>query len=337
MHFLFFFDNSGKPYTAIHKSFINALSHNHQISCFEFLGHTSSRFLNKIIWKIDILKKYFNRRVNKKFKKKVASEKPDVLFIIKGNAIKSETLKKIRQHYPHLVLINYNPDSPFNTNSSEKEVEKSIALYDIYCTYSHQLVNQISNAGCKQVLYSPFAVDNKLIYPVKNEKYLYDISFIGNGDVDRQQKVVNLFANSSLSLNVFGKTWKKKPYLNLYTQRNGIEFLKTISQSKININLLRKQNEGSVNMRTFEIPAAGGFMFHEQSEEAMYFFKPDKEAVYFSSKAEFNDKAKFYLKNESIRLKILENGYNKSQLYEFSYKCRMKEVEKYLGDYSINK
>lgn len=326
MHFLFFFDNSGKPYTAIHKSFINALSNDHKISCFEFSGHTPNAFFNKIIWKIDILKKYFNKRVNKKFQRKVDLEKPEILFIIKGNAITSETLKTIREQYPHLVLINYNPDSPFNTSSSEKEVEKSIALYDIYCTYSHQLVNQISNAGCKQVVYSPFAVDDKLIYPLKHEKYLYNISFIGNGDIDRQQKVINLFENSFLSLNVFGNTWNKKSYLNLYSQRNGIEFLKTISQSKININLLRKQNEGSVNMRTFEIPAAGGFMMHEYSEEAMEFFAPDKEAVYFISKDDFEDKAKFYLENEASRLKILENGYQKTKLYEFSYRSRMNEI-----------
>ena len=97
--------------------------------------------------------------------------------------------------------------------------------------------------------------------------------------------------------------------------------------SKINLNVLRTQNKGSHNMRTFDIPACGGFMLHEYSDEVVDFFEPGKEMDTFKSAEECLDKIQYYLKNESVREKIALNGYNKVINSDFNYLSNIHSIE----------
>jgi spore maturation protein CgeB len=82
---------------------------------------------------------------------------------------------------------------------------------------------------------------------------------------------------------------------------------------------LRKQNKDSINMRTFEIPAAGGFMFHEVSSEAKHFFTPNEEVVYFSNVQELVNLCQVYLNDEVSRKKLIANSTKKINQGIYSY------------------
>ena len=71
------------------------------------------------------------------------------------------------------------------------------------------------------------------------------------------------------------------------------------------MNVLRLQNKGSHNMRTFEIPASGGFMLQERSNEVLEFFEEGKEIECFSSVKELKDKINFSDEKNIIFLKEL--------------------------------
>ena len=91
----------------------------------------------------------------------------------------------------------------------------------------------------------------------------------------------------------------------------GKDYVKVCKASKIILNFLRKQNLGSHNMRTFEVPGCGGFLLTLRSEEQLEFFEEEKEIACFSTLEELQDKIKFYLPREELRHKIAEAAHMK--------------------------
>ena len=81
-------------------------------------------------------------------------------------------------------------------------------------------------------------------------------------------------------------------------------------------------------MRTFEIPACGGFMLHERSAEALGFFEEGKEAEFFGSEGELKDKIGFYLKNETLRMNIAKAGYQRCLKSGYLYTDRARQILK---------
>lgn len=63
-----------------------------------------------------------------------------------------------------------------------------------------------------------------------------------------------------------------------------------------------------LHLRTFEIPMCGGLQFTAYVDELASYFEADKEIVFYSSKEEYIDKAKFYLRedNSALRRKMKE-------------------------------
>jgi spore maturation protein CgeB len=80
--------------------------------------------------------------------------------------------------------------------------------------------------------------------------------------------------------------------------------------------------------RTYEIPACGGFMLHERSDELAKFFEEGKEVACFESSAEVAEKIHYYLRHEDERKAIAQAGYNRC-VPAYSYDNRMSEIVRY--------
>ena len=109
--------------------------------------------------------------------------------------------------------------------------------------------------------------------------------------------------------------------------------LKCLTQSKININILRLQNKDSTNMRTFEIPAARSLMFHERSKEAQEIFKEDEEVIFFDNAKDLVEKANRIINNNSLRDDILNKGYLAATSSENLYSSRVESILNTLKSY----
>ena len=59
-----------------------------------------------------------------------------------------------------------------------------------------------------------------------------------------------------------------------------------------------------LHLRTFEIPMCGGLQFITYVDELANYFEADKEIVFYSSKEEYIDKAKFYMNDERYNLRL---------------------------------
>ncbi|HIA37710.1 MAG TPA: hypothetical protein EYN89_13500, partial [Flavobacteriales bacterium] len=212
--------------------------------------------------------------------------------------------------------------------SSNENIRKCIAEYDTYLIWHKGLIGPIKEKGCPKVLYMPFAADTEIIQPpgatfTINNKEQIGLSFIGNSDEKRLRVIREISANLNDRIDsrraVFGLGWRDIGSFECCRGVFAEEYLSVMHRSKINLNILRKQNENSHNMRTFEIPAAGGFMLHEYSEDAAGFFEEGKEAEYFRNSKECADKIIYYLNNDAEREKIAKAGYNRVISSDFTY------------------
>jgi spore maturation protein CgeB len=99
-----------------------------------------------------------------------------------------------------------------------------------------------------------------------------------------------------------------------------------IAGSQIALGFLRELNPDQHTTRSFEIPAIGGFMLADRTEDHREFFEEGKEAEYFASDDEFRDKVKFYLANEDARDRIAKGGHERCMTSGYSYEDRIRTV-----------
>lgn len=287
-----------------------------------------------------IIHPYAVRKINIKLLKFIAAYEPDLIFVVKGHTICPDSIRAMKKTTRALLFI-FNPDDPFNPNrgSSSKFIRKSIPEYDCYFIWSQLLIPRLKKAGARRIEYLPFACDTNLHYPVDlsegdKVKYGSDVSFIGNWDKERENWLLEL---KNYKLAVWGADFwetkcKDKFIRSCWKGRIviGEEMSKIVQSSKINLNILRLQNKGAHNMRTFEIPACGGFMLHERSEELLEFFEEGKEIDCFSTAEELKDKIIFYLKNDNLRMKIAEAGYQRLLKSGYCYTNRAKQLLEFI-------
>jgi spore maturation protein CgeB len=316
-----------KSYTGLADSYYRAFTEIQTIETqiFDLSFNINNYLISKFSNRIDFINKYFIDKVNEELLNKIRLFEPDIVLVIKGANLLPTSIEQIKNILKSSIIACYNPDNPMNLEnkgSTNKNIIESIPLYDVYFNFSNIILKNINKLN-KNVFYIPFAADTKIIYPIEkdcDEKYQCDISFIGDIDEERKNIINQIISfNKNFKLRVYGFNIKTTQGIDKYNFVEGKEFLCALSFSKINLNILRLQNKQSHNMRTFEIPAAKGFMLHERSEEAMEFFIEGKEAEFFSNPEELNDKADYYLKNEDIREKIALAGYNKIYTANYTY------------------
>ena len=290
---------------------------------------TNCKITHRLFWR------FLASSVQKKLIRQIEKDAPELVLIFKGWLIKPSTLRKIKSRFPNVKIFNLNGDNPFNTwhhGNSNFWIRKSIPLCDCYFIWGKFLIPKLEKAGAKMVEYLPFGCDPKLHYPVKvtsSEKKFYgsDVSFIGSWDKEREEWVSYLL---DYNLKIWGNHWEKasKKVQDKWTKKEviGEEYSKVINASKINLNFIRKQNRTAHNMRTFEIPACGGFMLSNRTPEQKEFFEEGKEAAYFDSPKELKEKIDYYLSHPKQRRKIAEEGYKKATNYEYSYNARAEKV-----------
>ena len=246
--------------------------------------------------------------VNNLIADQINIDEPDLVLVVKGKSIYPDTLKKIRDK-SRCMLFYYNEDDQGNGYSTSEKMDNCLSIYDRIFTWSLTIRQRLNQEGYSNIEYLPFAYDST-VYDLDNGfvnvEHDYDVVFIGTHDTERESYLSSI---TDLKLGIWGSHWenvsnsKLKPFI--MGKFASIDDMKKIYRSsKICLNIMRPQNEGSHNMKTFEIPALGGFLMTLDTEEHRIIFKNKDVIGTYTSLKDFREKVLSYLNDTEITQKI---------------------------------
>lgn len=251
---------------------------------------------------------------------RATSFQPDVFFVFKGAHLKAETINAVRS--VGAFAVQFYPDVSFRTHGPY--LPRALKAYDwVFTTKSYGLHDMATQLDVANASFLPHAFDPETHRPIPlteldQHQYGSDVSFIGSWS-PKKQAILERVAAAAPSANI--KIWGPPKWGALNTLAAaytghavlGDEYAKAIGASGVNIGLLSEARSGAssgdlITARTFEIPAAGGFMLHERTEEAMTYFEDGKECVFFDDTSDLVEKIRYYLVHEEERRAIAAAG-----------------------------
>ena len=307
----------------------------------DYYSAISHSLLNKAINKID--GSFFLKGINEKLFQYLLNKHFDVILVFKGLTLYESTIEKLRAHT--IILTCYNPDHPFkfySPGSGNSHILKSIAHYDFYFTYSGNICEQLKRDWKVKSYVIPFGYDDTNDSEPRTNGCFYENKwlFIGTWDRERMTWLMKIHKEN---LNIYGDDkWSARAGRNntvaeayqgraLYNE----DYKSAIRNASGIINLLRRQNiqEGSHNMRTFEVPGYGGLLISNRTEEQEYFFEEDKEAIFFDGVEELNDKLSYLNRNREVINKMKLAARIRSEESGYGYSCRSKQLFQLLTEH----
>lgn len=240
----------------------------------------------------------------------------NIVWIDKGLTINPETLLYIKKFSPKTKIVSYSPDNMVMRHNQSQNFLDCISLYDIHFTTKSFIIDKLKQLGAARVVFTNKHYEQSFHYPrelTKEEiiKLGGDVGFIGAWEKERCDSIVYL-ANNGINVKVYGDNkWNDFKHIKNLSIAPGIyseDYSKALQAFKISLCFLRKMNSDTQTSRTMEIPACGGFMLAERTDEHLDLFKEGIEAEFFASNEELLEKCKYYLNHEEERIKIAKVG-----------------------------
>lgn len=271
--------------------------------------------------------------VNIKIARRAAEQRFDVLWLDKALTVTKETLDIFRKDNPGAACVFYSGDDMLNPQNQSRYYVEALPHYDIHFTTKSYNVTELEAMGCQRVVYVGNAYDPKTHRPVHlsssdMERFGSDVGFVGGYEQDRWVHIRRL-AHAGLQIRVAGSFWERAdasaiPGLSFaFGDLRGEDYAKAICATKVNLCFLRKANRDLETTRSVEIPACGGFMLAERTEEHRALFEEGREAEYFETFDELLDKARYYVCHDAERSKIAMAGHARCTISGYSAHDRM--------------
>ena len=264
---------------------------------------------------------------------------PDVVWIEKGVAIEVATLRALAARWPRAVLLNYSGDDMFNPRNQSRQWRACLPVYDLHVTTKRHNVPELIGAGARDVFQLDKGFDLAVhrpmpVTPEVRARFGGDVGFVGWPEAERARSMRYL-AENGVRVRVWGP-WPRwaGTHADLRIEGRplwGDDYANALSAFRINLCFLRKANRDRHTARSVEIPACGGFMLAERTEEHQALFEEGREAVYFESDAELLARVRHSLTHEDERARIAAAGRQRCLTGGYSYDHRLTQVLEYVA------
>jgi spore maturation protein CgeB len=268
--------------------------------------------------------------VNRRLKRWVEVEKPDLLLCIFGFDLFPETLEFVRRRGVTTVCWWLNDPIQFDRSL------KQLLSYDFYFTNSRGSVEDYRRAGKGSVHYLPAAcspaVHRRLELDPKNEeKFESEVCFAGDWGPVREAVLTRLVPEFDLS--IWGP-WRRKlsPSSPLYNRVRGKwftpeEMTRIFNGTNVVLNLHSwfGKFECGTNPRLFEAAGCGAFQLCDWKSDIPYLFTLQEEMVCYRSLDELKEQLRYFLKDDAARKQIGERARQRA-MREHTYQDRIMTI-----------
>lgn len=207
--------------------------------------------------------------------------------------------------------ILYLTDDPWNPAHRANWFLKTLSQYDQIFTTKRATVADLEAASGSKVAFLPFAYDPRLCHaePVSADDRASldsDVMFAGGADRERVP-YIHALSKAGFRIALFGSYWEQ--FAETRTETRGQADPETVRRAvlcaKVVLCIVRRANRDGHSMRTFEVPACGGCMLTEYTEEHAEIFGDEGRAVlYFRTIPEMVEKAQWLIRNPDDRARL---------------------------------
>lgn len=276
-----------------------------------------------------------------------AARRPRLLITLGQAPVVADDVSSLRAL--GVRCVNFSTDDPFSVAHLASWHITTLKQYDVVFTPRHSNVEDLRCLPCREVQYLPFAYDEKLfappvvVLPEINVEPLDGqtngrstcvskeherILFVGGADADRAA-FFERFTKLGLRPMLVGAYWDR--YGTLDAERVGIASAEAISQmtiaAAVNLCIVRRANRDGHVMRSFEIPAVGGFLLAEATPEHRHLFGNEGHAaLYFASPEEASEKCRWALAHPGERQRMALTAHSMMVAGGHTYRDRLQTI-----------
>jgi len=275
---------------------------------------------------------YDTAGVNNALVETAVSHRPEVVWVDKGVTLLPATLKRVRDELPKTRLVSYSPDDMGVKTNSSYQYRRAIPEYDLHVTTKAYHVPELYRNGARAVIrlncaYCPRMHRPVAVAPADRLRLGGPVGFIGTFEKDRAE-VIWFLVQSGLRVRVWGggrwRRWAaKRRHSNLIVENRGVfgdEYAGAICSFDILLGFLSGLSHKDLHTtRSVEIPACGGFLLAERTEEHLKLFEEGVEAEFFSSREELLEKCRYYLAHPEARRRVATAGRERCLRSDYSY------------------
>ena len=261
------------------------------------------------------------REFNRELLLQADRQRPEMLLVFKGPFVRDATLTRLRDR--GIRAYCFYPDNSFRAHGPH--IPRALPRYDwVFTAKSFGIEDMRQQLGVTRASLLLHGFDPDLHRPgplAESDAITYgcDVSFIGTWSRKKEMLLEVLRRNRpSIRLRIWGEQWhnvRSRVLQDAIAGREvtGEEYVRAIRASKINVAILSEQRAGSstgdrITSRTFHIPAAGGFMLHERTDEVSAHFREGIECACFGDPSELTEQVDRYLADDARRQQIAEHG-----------------------------
>jgi hypothetical protein len=249
--------------------------------------------------------------ISLKLQKELRKSRQNLVVVFKGNYVSRATLNRITA-----LKVHYHPDDSSNPVNRTKIFSKAEKHYDLHFTSKRHNISEIFERTGKSVFFMWYAYDEKWhfrISPVTFTSPIYRIGFFGHMRPDRTGLILEIAQKFGKEFAVTGEKWGKVKGLtrlaDVKTATYGIALSSFVASAPLQLGLLNSDNRDQHTARSFEIPAMGGLLLAEDTEEHREIFGPKGNVLYFENPAQLFEQIAWVYSNPELAKKIAENGY----------------------------
>lgn len=214
-------------------------------------------------------------------------------------------------------------------------IENELVVYDEIFSFSKVATDFFVKTRNLPATYFPYG--SNPVTKVNTAAKTIDVLFVGRSSFRR----IFLLEYIKDKISIYGNRWNKSyPVISSDLKRRivnktvwGDELTDLMLQSKIVLNVTNSNFycvETGLNLRIFEVLAAGGFLLTDHYEEISELFEIGKEIETYSSGKELKEKVEYYLNHDEERIKIAAAG--RKKFYElYTWEQRVKNFAAKVG------
>jgi spore maturation protein CgeB len=274
----------------------------------------------------------YQRLILKGLELRCRAWRPDIVLVLKGGPLGAEVIGRIKAS-TGARFVNVFPDNPLLMMPFE-----NIEAYDAFFTKERYAVRQLQLAGLRNLHYLPLycvpAFQHR-VEPTAEEAGALEgtVALVGQRYPYRERLVREL---AEYPLAVWGPGWERAtdPRVRRVVRGSGVwgrAKFAVYSAASLSLNPHHPLNDiVGVNMRTFELAAAGACQVVDLKEDLGALFKPGQEVVAYRDLPELRRQLEYYLAHPEEARAIGANARRRA-LAEHTLRHRVDDILAVVG------